>query len=181
MNVNLFLRKTGIVSIIESIAIIFVGIVLVIKAEVAVKVIAAIIGGLIILFGIFEIIDYFRTRKVNFEGMNYSLIIGLMAIVLGIVTIYYSVTIETFLRFIIGVWIIYGSLVKLNFSIRMKSIEANGWKICLLFSIVMFGLGLFVLFNIGAFISIIGIIMIVESVLEIIDDLIFIKNIKELI
>ena len=175
------LKKTGIVSIIESIVFIIIGIVLIWKAELAIKIISYILGLLFIVFGIVKIVQALGMRNDQYEMYNYELIYGLMAIVIGIITMYYGSAIETILRIIIGIWIIYSSLVKFTLSLKMKQLEVRVWGYSLILSIGMFICGLFVLLNSGVLISVIGALMIVYSVIDIIDDIICLKNIKEIL
>lgn len=169
------LKKTGIVSIAESIVFIILGIVLVWKADLAIKVISYILGLIFIIVGIFKIIQYFNMHK-----KNYELIYGLMAIVIGTITIYYSSTIETILRIIIGIWIIYSSFIKLTLSLKMKKMEIKIWSYSLILALIMFCCGLYIILNSGTIIATIGIIMIIYSVIDIIEDIICMKNIKEI-
>lgn len=175
-----FLKKTGIVSIIESIVFIILGAILVWKADIAIKVISYILGGIFIIIGIMKVIGYFSMNKTHYELYNYELIYGLMAIVIGIITIYYSTTIETILRIIIGIWIIYSSFIKLTLSIKMKEMEIRAWVYSLILAIIMFGCGLYIALNAGTIIVTIGIIMIIYSIIDIIEDIICMINIKEL-
>lgn len=171
------LKKTGIISIIESLIFIVIGLFLFWKAEFALKVISYILGSVFIILGIIEIIKYFIIYKNNYETFNYQLIFGLMTIVIGIITIFYSSTIETILRIIIGIWIIYSSLVKFAVTLRLKSLGLQVWGYSLFFSILMLICGLYIIFNAGAILATIGIAMVIYSIIDIIEDIIYLKNI----
>lgn len=175
------LKKTGYVSILESIVFIILGAILVWKAELAIKVISLILGLIFIIIGVTKVIEYFYMNKRVVEIYNYSLIYGLMAIVIGFITIYYSGTIETILRIIIGIWIIYSSFVKLALSLKMKQIESKAWIYGLVLAIAMFICGIYVVINAGTIIATVGVIMIIYSIIDIIEDIICIKNIKEIL
>lgn len=174
------LKKTGIVSIIESIVFIIIGILLVWKADLALKIISYILGGIFIIIGVFRVIQYFAMYKEHYELYNYELIYGLMAVVIGIITVYYSSIIETILRIIIGVWIIYSSFIKLTLSLKMRDIGASVWIYSLIFAIIMFICGLYVILNSGAIIATIGIAMIIYSIIDIVEDIICMINMKEM-
>lgn len=174
------LKKTGIVSIIESIVFIILGAVLIWKADLAVKVISYVLGIIFMATGIAKIIKYF-TMNSNLEFYNYELIYGLMAIVIGIITIYYSSTIEAILRVIIGIWIIYSSFVKLSLSLEMKKIEVSAWIYSTILAIAMFACGLYIILNSGTIIVTVGVIMIIYSIIDIIEDIICMTHIKEVL
>lgn len=179
--VGKMLKKTGMVSIVESIVFIILGIILIWKADVAIKVISFILGVLFIAFGIFKVAQGIGMQKEHYEAYNYELVFGLMAVVIGIVTMYYGSAIETILRIIIGIWIIYSSLIKFTLSLKMKQLELRAWGYSFILSVIMFVCGLFVILNAGAIISIVGAIMIFYSVIDIIDDIICLRNIKDLL
>lgn len=175
------LKKTGLISIIESIVFIILGIILITKADLAVRVISYVLGLLFIVYGGIKVFQGIQLQKNNYEAYNYELVFGLMLIVIGVVTMYYGSAIETILRIIIGIWIIYSSLIKFTLTLKMRQLELRVWGYSFILSLVMFLCGLFILLNSGAIIASIGIIMIVYSVIDIIDDIICIKNINDLL
>ena len=67
-----FLKKTGMISIIESVILIILGFILFWKAELALKVISYILGIVFIILGIVEIIKYFYTYKSHYEIYSYA-------------------------------------------------------------------------------------------------------------
>ncbi len=175
------LKKTGIVSIIESIIFIILGGILIWKAELAISIISYVLGISFIVTGACKIIRYLNLNKNSFEFYNYELIYGLMAVVIGFITIYYRNTIETILRVIIGIWIIYSSFIKLSLALKMKNLEIPAWIFSIILAVVMFICGLYVILNAGAIMTTIGIIMIIYSIIDIIEDIICIINIKEVL
>lgn len=172
-------KKTGWISILESIIFVILGAILIWKPEGTVKVISYILGIIFILIGIYKIINYFLAKG-KYDFYNYDLIYGLMACVLGIVTIVYSNTIGAILRIAIGIWIIYSAFIRMNLSLKLKSLNLKIWIYSLCLAIAMFACGLYITLNSGAVIVTIGIMMIVYSVIDIIEDIIFMKNVKEL-
>lgn len=175
------MKKTGIISIIESIIFIILGIILVCQPDIALKAFSYILGISFIIIGIIMIIKYLQLNKDCFEFYNYELIYGLMAVVIGFITIYYSNIIETILRIIIGIWIIYSSFIKLSLSLKMKKIEESAWIYGFILAIIMFGCGLYIILNSGAILATIGIVMIVYSIIDIIEDILCIIHIKEIL
>ena len=174
------LKKTGMVSIIESLVFIVLGIILIWKADVAIKVISIALGLLLIVFGGVKVVQGIGLQKEHYDTYNYELVFGLMTIIIGIVTMYYGSAIETILRIIIGIWIIYSSIIRASLSIKLKNLSLNIWKFSLILSVIMFILGMYVTMNSGAVVVTIGVMMIVSSILDIIEDIIFIKNVKEI-
>ena len=174
------LKKTGRASIIESIIFAILGIILVCKPVGTIKVITGILGTTFILIGIIKIINYFR-EKGNNDFFNFDLVYGLTAIVIGIVAMAYMNVIGSVFRIIIGVWIIYTSFVRISTSLQLRKIGGNIWIWSLVLASVMFVCGLYTVINPGTIVVTIGAIMIAYSILDIIENIIFMKNVKEIL
>lgn len=171
-------KKTGWVSILESIIFIILGAVLIWKPEGTVKVISCILGIVFIVIGFIKVINYFMSKG-KYDFYNYDLIFGLMAIVIGIITIAYSSTIGAIFRIIIGIWIVYSSLIRINSSLKLKAMNVNAWIYSLILAVVMFICGLFIAMNSGSVMITIGIFIIIYAVIDLIESIIFMKNVKE--
>ena len=172
-------KKSGWISIIESLIFVILGILLIINPEGILKTIAYILGGIFIVVGGYKIFNYF-TSKGKYDFFNYDLIYGLMAVIIGIVTIAYSSTISTILRVIVGVWIIYSSFMRIGLSVKLKAQGFDVWIYSLVLALVMLALGIFITLNQGAITITIGIMMIISSVIDIVEDIIFMRNVKEI-
>ena len=172
-------KKSRWVSIIESLIFALLGIILICKPEGTLKFITFILGTIFILTGIYKIINYF-VSKGRYNFYDYDLAYGLVACIIGIITIFFSSTIGSIFRIIIGLWIIYSSFIRMNLSTKLKTLNTTIWICSLLLSIIMFLCGLYITVNSGAIIVTIGIMMIIYSVIDIIEDIIFMKNIKDI-
>ena len=86
------LKKTGYMSIIESIVFALIGIILMWKPEETLSIISYILGGNFCIIGIAKIIGYVQAKGKQ-DLYNYHLVYGIMAIIIGIITIAYSGTI----------------------------------------------------------------------------------------
>ena len=72
-NLKRILKKSGWVSILESILFAILGIILVCRPEGTVKIITGLIGTFFIVIGILKIINYFSSKGIN-DFFNYDLI-----------------------------------------------------------------------------------------------------------
>lgn len=174
------LKKTGWLSIVESLIFAILGIILVYNPVGTVKVITCILGTIFIFIGIYKIVNYF-VSKGNNDFYNFNLIYGLTAIVIGIVTMAYMNIIGSVFRIIIGVWIIYTSFVRISTSIQIKKIGSRVWICSLILAIIMFMCGLYTVINPGTIIATIGVIMIIYSVIDILENIIFMKNVDKIL
>ncbi|MCI9366506.1 MAG: hypothetical protein HFJ54_08455 [Clostridia bacterium] len=136
-------------------------------------------GVIFIFIGITKIARYF-VSKGNNEFYNYDWIYGIIAIIIGIITIFYTGTIFTVLRIIIGVWIIYSSLVRVSFGMKLKKVEDRSWKVVIALAILMLIFGIYMVFNTNAVLLTIGAVIIAYAVMDLIESIIFVKDINKI-
>lgn len=172
-------KKTGWLSILTSIVFAVIGCILIWKPVETVKVISYVLGTVFIIIGIAKTINYF-VSKGKYEFFNYDLIFGLMAIVLGIITIFCSDTIGAIFRIIIGIWIVYSSIVRISLSFKLKSMDTKIWIYSLILALLMFICGLYVALNSGSVVMTIGIVVVVYSIIDIIESILFMRNVKDI-
>ncbi|MCI9063715.1 MAG: hypothetical protein HFJ17_03840 [Clostridia bacterium] len=172
-------KKSGWISIIESVVFAILGLILIYEPDGTLNWISNILGAIFIIVGIYKIINYFLSKGEN-EIYNHEMIYGLMAVIIGIITIKYSTTIASIFRIIIGVWIIYSSLIRINLSLKLKGMDINVWLYSLILAIIMFICGLYIIMNAGTIIMTIGMVMVISSIIDIIEDVIFMKNVKDI-
>lgn len=173
------LKKTGLVSIIEALIFLILGIILVCKPDNIINFISIILGIIFIVAGLYKIINYFLAKG-NSEFYNYDLVYGIMAIIIGIIVMVYINIIGSAFRMIIGIWIIYTSLVRFNSSIKIRSTDNKAWIYSLIIAILIFICGLYTIVNSGAVVVTIGTVMIIYAIMDIIEDIIIMTNIKKL-
>ena len=168
------LKKSGWVDILVSVAFAIIGIFMIVKTDLALKVISYILGGIFIVIGVIKGIDYFLSKG-KYDFYNYDLIYGIIAIIIGIVTIC------CMLRIMIAIWIIYSGLVRLSLSLKLHTAKINMWNVSLVLSIIMIIGGLYMIFQSGALVLTIGIIMLIYSIIDLIESAIFVKYVDKLL
>lgn len=173
------LKKTGVTSLVTSIIFAILGAILIANPEGTIKFIAIILGVMFGLVGLYKIINYFE-NKGKYDFYNYDIAYGIIAIILGIITIVYKSQIETIFRVLIGIWIVYTGIIRLSLSFKLKLVESPTWICSLLISIVMIVCGLYTIFVSNAIVVTIGIVILIYSILDMIEDIIFLSNIKKL-
>lgn len=172
-------KKSGWISLFKSIIFVILGLILIFKPEETVQAIAYALGGIFILAGIYKIINYYLSKgKYNFY--DYDLAYGLAACLIGIIAIICNTKISAVFRIIIGIWIIYSSFIRLDLSVKLKNLDSNIWIYSLILSITMLICGLYVIMNSGAIIVTLGAIVIIYAIIDIIEDIIFIRNVKQI-
>ena len=174
------MKKSGFMSIVISIIFAIMGMILIWKPEETIKVISYILGTIFIIIGIIKIYNYIVSKGKN-DLYNYNIIFGILAIILGIITMIYSNTIGTLLNLIVGVWIIYSALIRLNIAMKVKKQNEQNrlWIYTLAIAVIIFICGLFVILNSQAIFSAIGVAMFIYAVMDIIEEILFMKQVKE--
>lgn len=171
-----FLKKTGWSSLITSFVTAIIGIIIILNPLVTMKAIAYVLGGAFIIFGIVKLVSYF-VNKGTYDFYNYEMIFGAMAIVIGIITIAFSGTIGTIFRIVIGIWILYSGFLRLGLVTKLKTLGLNEWKYALIIAIAILICGVYVLVKAETIGIAIGVAIIIYSVMDIIEGIIFLKNV----
>lgn len=174
------LKKSGWTSIVESLVFGILGLILILRPDDIMAIIAYVIGAIFIAAGVIKIINYMQNKGQS-DLYNYELIYGIMAAVLGLIVIIHKESISRIFGIIMGMWIIYSSVVRFSSAIKLRVLNNNIWIYSVVIAIIMFICGLYIALNsISVVITVIGAIMIVYAVLDIIEDIIFIKNVNKI-
>ena len=179
------LKKVFNISIISSLLLFLFGLVLAVNAEGFIKSITVAIGVVLLLIGVFPVIDYFRYRKDGL-GASVGLISGIFSIVCGLMLLINEDLLMILIPVFIGVWMIINGINKIQVSFEIKDLGEKSWIITFIYSILIIVLGGYFIVNpiSGAttVTSFIGIILCIYAVLDIIDCIIIkvkVKNLKK--
>ena len=146
-----------------------VGIILFTNSSKAVIFIFYCIGALVILFGCYHLVSYYRLKKELKIEDNRKLVLGSSSIFIGIVIILLAGAIETFLRFILGFILIINGIQKTILSLNQRN------YIVLTEGILFVGIGLYTILAENILFQIVGVLLIVSSVIDFVN---FIKKQK---
>ena len=172
------IKKNAWSSTIESLAIIILGVLFIAWPETMAKVVSYVVGAVLIIRGGLQVISYFM-EKGQKDFFNNNLLYGVVAIILGIVALVVGQDIANVFRIVVGIWLIYESLVRVNTAMKMSSAGISTWKYVLVLALAIMVLGVFVTFNDVS--TIIGWMMIAAGVISIVSDVMFIQHINTLI
>ena len=167
------LKKSSWTDIIISILFILFGIMLMARPDTIMSVISFLLGTICVVIGILKGIDYFSSGKTD----NYILAIAMIAIIVGIIIMFCSNIIFSVFRIIIAVWIIYSGLMDLQTTIIWKDYKSRLWLLTLILAIIMIVGGIYILINTGAMLQIVGAIIIAYGIIDILENIVFIKKV----
>lgn len=175
------LKKVFNISIISSVLLFLFGLVLAVNAEGFIKSITVAIGVVLLLIGVFPVIDYFRYRKEGL-GASVGLISGIFSIVCGLMLLINEDLLMILIPVFIGVWMIINGINKIQVSFEIKDLGEKSWIITFIYSILIIVLGGYFIVNpiSGAttVTSFIGIVLCIYAVLDIIDCIIIKVKVK---
>lgn len=172
-------KSTGWMAILESIIIGILGAILIINPEGILKVIFYVVGIFLMVKGVYHVVNYFAVHG-KYDFYNNDLLYGIVALVFGVVCVILWEQLSNAIGIVVGAWMIYGALVRLNTAIKLHSAGVKEWFYVLLLSLVMLALGIYMIVSVGAVLAVVGWVMIAAAVVGIIDDAIFIRNIDAL-
>lgn len=165
-------------SILISVILIMLSILLIIKPETFISIIMITLGIISVVSGIIQIILYFKSST-EIKAFSPKLIFGLISIIFGIILIFLPKLILGFIVYIIALWIILQSIIKIQIAINLKQFANSSWKIMLILSIITLLLGIFLLFNpfgfLQNFISIYGIFLLISEIINLFESIFMIK------
>lgn len=170
-----FLKKSGWTDIVTSLIFILFGIILMVRPESIMSIVAVLLGLIFIAMGVLKLIDYFATDKKD----NYLFAMAVVLIIIGIVIMFCADIILSAFRILIGIWIIYSGIMNLQTTIVWKDYQSKLWLTTLILSIVVIIAGIYVLVNSGAILQTVGITIVIYGLVNVIENVIFIKKVDD--
>ena len=129
--------------------------------------ISYIVGGILIIIGIFNILSYRKIlKKLNID-QKYKLILGVILIIFGLFVILFSSLIEMTIRLICGGWILYSGIIRLIETLNNKENKIS-FISRLIVSILLIICGLYVALYTNLIFSTIGLFIIIYAILDIV-------------
>ena len=165
-------KRTGWMSILLAVVFAILGAILIWKPDETIKVISYILGTIFIVIGISRIITSISTKG-KYDLYNYDMIFGILGIIIGIVAMIYSNIIITLLNIIVGIWITYTALLRINLALKIKKQTTNTWIYVLILALIMLACGIYIILDTRAIITTIGVTLLIYSIIDIIEEIIW--------
>ncbi len=174
------IKKLAWSAILESLALVILGILFIVLQETIVKALAYLIGVFFIVKGGFQVISYYMEKGQN-DLFNNGLLSGVVSVLIGIALLIVGEDIAHVFRVVIGVIITYESLARINTATKLSAARIDAWKYILIVALIMLVIGVFITFNSGAVITLIGWMMILAGIVGIVGDAVFIQYVNKVI
>jgi len=144
------------------------------------KVISMFIAILLIIAGVFLIVDY--SGRILFTNF---LSTGILAVILGAILLIYPNTLSILIPIIVGIWMIVNSIVNIQLSLVLKKVDYTYGFLSVILSIIVIICGIIMILNPHtgslALTTLFGIILIVYSLSDMIDIIIFKNNVNDIV
>ncbi len=173
------LKKNAWGAIAESLITIILGIFLITWSNTVIRVVACIAGAFFVIKGAYQIINYLVVKGQN-DFFNNELLSGVISLLVGLALLVIGEEIVNIFRIVIGIWMIYESLIRMNTSLKLHAAGIKAWSYVLIIALCMLVVGVFITFNSGAVVELIGWMMILSGVFGIVGDVVFIQYVNNI-
>ena len=133
---------SSIAVLINSIIFFILGAVMFTNPEAIVLIVTYVIGGLIIILGLFNCIkNYLDVKKDNKVSSN-GMVLGIVLVVVGLVFIFLAGVIEALVRLVIGGWILFSGINRLINALYLPK-KSSKFIVLFILSLLLIGGGLY--------------------------------------
>lgn len=147
------------------------GVILLTSTDSLISIASKVIGIALGIVGLIKTIVYIYMKgKLGTYSLS-ELVLGLLIMCCGAMLIAYSGALSFAIRIIIGLWVLFAGINRIILAISVKSIDATGFKVYLITSILMIIIGICLIS--GLFDKIIGLFIIGYSITEIVNYIYF--------
>ena len=179
-NMGSSLKQSAFMAVIESLATVVLGVCLIAWPGMVIKIISYVAGIFFVVKGAYQVINYFVVKGQH-DFFNNDLLAGIISVLVGVTVLVMGEEIAQVFRIVIGIWMIYEALVRMNTAIKMHAAGISAWKYILILALLMLVLGVFVTFYSGAVVALIGWMMVITGAVGIIGDVVFIQYVNMLV
>ena len=144
-DIDRLFRKIMWIEIAISCIIVLLGVVFLFWPGNSIIVMSVLFGISILASGILNIYNYFKRKSIPI--FRFHLGYGIIAILLGILTIILPFTFSQIITVFIGIWILYLALNKIDLSLRLKKIDESSWLILLVTAILEIFMSILIFIN----------------------------------
>lgn len=149
--------------LLSSIIMLIIGIILLTNSSKAVIIVCYCLGFISMILGAYNLYNYYNIKtKLHMDNTS-NLVIGVASIFIGFIIVILAGAIETFLRFIIGLVLLYNGIKKTMDGVTFKN------YVELSIGIVLIACGLYTILAENIVFMIVGALLVISSVIDLID------------
>lgn len=132
--------------VINAVIMVILGLILIIWSETIGNILCYILGGAVVLMGVFQIIGFLRGERLGLYN-KFNGIMGIVLVLLGIWICANPKKILSIIPVAIGIIMLIHSLMDFQYTLDIKKSGAQRWWIALIAAIITLGFGLFLILN----------------------------------
>lgn len=156
-------------SLVYSIILLVLGIFLTLNANGVLNIVFDILGALVMIYGVYKLVMALKLKK-DLKTMDNSLMSSsIMSLIFGFLIIVLSQVLINAINVVTGIWLIFMGISKLNVALSIGAINEKDFIVSLISSILIIVLGLYTIMSQNVVLTIIGILLIIYSVIDIIN------------
>ena len=174
------IKKKAWGAVIDSLCLIVLGVLFIVLQDTMVKILAYVVGIFFIVKGGFQIIDYFMQKGQN-DFFDNGLLAGVVSVLVGVAALVVGEDIANVFRVVIGILIIYESLVRINTASKLAAAGISAWRYITIVALLMLVIGVIVTFVSGSMIVLIGWLMVATGVIGVVGDVMFVQHVNQII
>lgn len=178
-----FLKKETIINLITTIVFLVIGVILYINPITTISVMTYFIEALLVITGIVTIVNYVRV-DVKYDVFSLGFVHGVVCILIALFLVVNPKIIVTILPIVIGIWMVFGSLTRMQVAIKLSAwgSKTSIWHI--IFAVIMFLLGIVCICNpyttATVIIKMLGLGIVIYSVIDMIEEISILSFIAKL-
>ncbi len=169
-------------SIAISVMLMILGVVVFIYPTVTLNILSYTLSIILILFGIFLVIEDYRFKNL-WIVFDFSLL-GIILLLLGVILLMYPNTLAILIPIFMGIWFITSGILKFKITSLLKNSDTFIWIMSFLMAILSILCGItFIISPLNStitFVSFMGVLLFIYSLADIIDMIIFKRNINSI-
>lgn len=171
-------KGIGFLSILEALVLGVLGVIMIMYPDAITKAIFYVVGIFLMVKGIYKVINFFAMHSKT-DFYNNDLLYGVIALVFGVLIVVLYERLKDVIGIIVGVWIIYSALVRMNTAIKMHAAGLKQWFYVFLLAAIMLALGIYAIINFDILPAILGWVLVAAAIVSVIDDSIFLYRVNE--
>lgn len=156
----------SIASLVSSIIFLILGAIMYTNPDAVVVIVSRVLGGVIIISGAISCIKNYMDVKRDSDTTSSGMVLGIVAIVIGLVFILLAEVIEWLVRLVIGGWILFSGINRLINALYVDK-KTSKFYVMLGIAILLIGGGLYTILEANLAFQAIGIILMIYAGLEI--------------
>ena len=173
-----YLKRSAWFSVIESLVLVMLGVLLVAMPNTSAMIITYIAAIFFIVRGLYQVIVYFISKGYK-NFFNNNLLWGVISVVIGVALLLAGDKVTDLLRIIIGIWIVYDSIVHISTAIKLSAANIKNWFIILIMALIMLVLGGIIIAYQNSAIIFAGWLLIFGGIFGAVSDIFFISKIDD--